>query len=159
MLIDYKSPSVRFTGRFAELNNTMTATAAGSAIEISFKGDSILLKFDLTDQVYPYPHLWMQLDGGAWIEAQLDWYLRMNASNAVALALIHSLCKKVEIKPNLGNLSWAKGTHPTPYGIISVECKRLENGEIHTKWTALEEIEVISEKYGKNIIRKIGEVI
>lgn len=57
MFIDYKSPSVRFTGRFAELNNTMTATAAGSAIEIAFKGDSILLKFDLTDQVYPYPHL------------------------------------------------------------------------------------------------------
>lgn len=55
MFIDYKSPSVRFTGRFAELNNTMTATAAGSAIKIAFKGDSILLKFDLKDQEYPYP--------------------------------------------------------------------------------------------------------
>lgn len=81
MFIDYKSPSVRFTGRFAELNNTMTATAAGSAIEIAFKGDSILLKFDLTNQKYPYPHLWMQLDGGAWIETQLDWYLRINANS------------------------------------------------------------------------------
>ena len=59
----------------------------------------------------------------------------------------------------MGNLSWAKGTYPTPYGIISVECKRLENGEIHTKWTAPEEIEVVSEKYGKNIIRKIGGAI
>lgn len=81
MFIDYKSPSVRFTGRFAELNNTMTTTAAGSAIEIAFKGDSILLKFDLTNQKYPYPHLWMQLDGGAWIETQLDWYLRINANS------------------------------------------------------------------------------
>ena len=81
MFIDYKSSSLRFTGRFAELNNTMTATAAGSAIEIAFKGDSILLKFDLADQKYPYPHLWMQLDGGAWIETQLDWYLRINANN------------------------------------------------------------------------------
>ena len=67
MFIDYKSPSVRF----AEINNTMTATAAGSSIEIAFKGDGILLKFDLTNKEYPYPHLWMQLDGGAWIEAQL----------------------------------------------------------------------------------------
>ena len=82
MFIDYKSQSVRFTGRFAEFNNTMTTTASGSAIEIAFKGDSILLKFDLKDQEYPYPHLWMQLDGGAWIEAQLDWYLRINANSA-----------------------------------------------------------------------------
>ena len=49
----------------------------------------------------------------------------------------------VEIKPNLGNLNWAKGTYPTPYGIISVKCKRLENGEIHTEWTAPKEIEII----------------
>ena len=81
------------------------------------------------------------------------------AEEVLGIHIISAGCKKVEIKPNLGNLNWAKGTYPTPYGIISVECKRLENGEIHTKWTAPEEIEVISEKYGKNIIRKIGEVI
>ena len=66
--------------------------------------------------------------------------------------IISAGCKKVEIKPNLGNLSRVKGTYPTPYGIISVECKRLENGKIHTKWTAPEEIEVISEKKGVNMI-------
>ena len=81
------------------------------------------------------------------------------AEEVLGIHIISAGCKKVEIKPNLGNLNWAKGTYPTPYGIISVECKRLENGEIHTKWTAPEEIEVISEKYGKNIIRKIGGVI
>ena len=81
------------------------------------------------------------------------------AEEVLGIHIISAGCKKVEIKPNLGNLNWAKGTYPTPYGIISVECKRLENGEIHTKWTAPEEIEVISEKYGKNIIRKIGGAI
>ena len=68
------------------------------------------------------------------------------AEEVLGIHIISAGCKKVEIKPNLGNLSWAKGTYPTPYGIISVECKRLENGEIHTKWTAPEEIEVILEK-------------
>ena len=68
------------------------------------------------------------------------------AEEVLGIHIISAGCKKVEIKPNLGNLNWAKGTYPTPYGIISVECKRLENGEIHTKWTAPEEIEVISEK-------------
>ena len=52
-------------------------------------------------------------------------------------------CKTVEIKPNLGNLSWAKGTYPTPYGIISVECKRSKDGEIHTEWATPKEIEVV----------------
>ena len=81
------------------------------------------------------------------------------AEEVLGIHIISAGCKKVEIKPNLGNLNWAKGTYPTPYGIISVECKRLENGEIQTKWTAPEEIEVISEKYCKNIIWKIGGVI
>lgn len=68
------------------------------------------------------------------------------AEEVLGIHIISAGCKRVEIKPNLGNLNWAKGTYPTPYGIISVECKRLDNGEIHTKWTAPKEIEVISEK-------------
>lgn len=68
------------------------------------------------------------------------------AEEVLGIHILSSGCKKIEIKPNLGNLSWAKGTYPTPYGIISVDCRRIENGEIHTKWTAPEEIEVISEK-------------
>ena len=68
------------------------------------------------------------------------------AEEVLGIHILSSGCKKIGIKPNLGNLSWAKGTYPTPYGIISVDCRRLENGEIHTKWTAPEEIEVISEK-------------
>ena len=65
------------------------------------------------------------------------------AEEVLGIHILSVGCKKVEIKPNLGDLSWAKGTYLTPYGIISVECRRLENGEIHTKWTAPEEIEVI----------------
>lgn len=68
------------------------------------------------------------------------------AEEVLGIHILSSGCKKVEIKPNLGNLSRVKGTYPTPYGIISVECKRLENGEIHTKWTAPDEIEVVLEK-------------
>ena len=68
------------------------------------------------------------------------------AEEVLGIHILSLGCKKVAIKPNLGNLRWAKGTYPTPYGIISVECRRLENGEIDTKWTAPDEIEVVSEK-------------
>lgn len=81
MFIDYKSRSIRYTGRFAVLNDTMTSTANGSYIELVFKGKNALLKFDLKGQKCPYPHLWIQVDNGALIETPLDWYIRIMAAD------------------------------------------------------------------------------
>ena len=53
-------------------------------------------------------------------------------------------CKKIRIAPRLGNLEWAKGKYPTPYGTVTVSCKNL-GGEIKTEWTAPPEITVINE--------------
>lgn len=52
-------------------------------------------------------------------------------------------CKQVLIAPELGSLSFAKGSYPTPYGIISVEHTRSENGEIKTLVDAPDEIEIV----------------
>jgi len=38
----------------------------------------------------------------------------------------------VSIRPNLGDLEWAKGTFPTPHGIITVEHRRQNDGSIET---------------------------
>ena len=51
-------------------------------------------------------------------------------------------CKKIEIKPQLGNLEFAKGTFPTPYGNIEIEHKN-ENGKIVSNIKAPSEIEII----------------
>ena len=51
-------------------------------------------------------------------------------------------CKKIKIAPQLGNLTFAKGTFPTPYGNISVEHKN-ENGKIISKVSAPPEIEIV----------------
>lgn len=40
--------------------------------------------------------------------------------------------RRVKINPDLGNLKWAKGTIPTPFGIISAE-HHVENGKIVSK--------------------------
>jgi len=42
-------------------------------------------------------------------------------------------CEKIEFKPNLGKLSWAKGTYPTPKGIIKVELSKNADGSVATK--------------------------
>ena len=52
-------------------------------------------------------------------------------------------CKQVLVAPDLGGLDYVKGSYPTPYGIIYVEHRRLDNGEIDTKVSAPDEIEII----------------
>ena len=54
-------------------------------------------------------------------------------------------CKKIKFSPNLGNLQWAEGTVPTPYGIIKVRLKKEANGNIIKEICVPEEIEVLQE--------------
>ena len=54
-------------------------------------------------------------------------------------------CKKIMIKPDLGALKWVQGTYPTPYGIISVCHKVLDDGSVQTSYDAPKEIEITVE--------------
>ncbi len=49
-----------------------------------------------------------------------------------------------EIKPDLATLDWAKGTVPTPYGIISVSAKKVD-GKVVVEYDAPAEITVITD--------------
>jgi alpha-L-rhamnosidase len=40
---------------------------------------------------------------------------------------------KVKIKPNLGDLEWAKGSFPTKYGVLKVSHQKSSNGSIKTE--------------------------
>ena len=51
-------------------------------------------------------------------------------------------CKKIRISANLGNLLWAKGTYPTPMGILTVSHKKEADGSITTEYTAPDGVEV-----------------
>ncbi len=65
------------------------------------------------------------------------------AEEVLGIHILSPGCKTVEIKPNLGCLKWAEGTFPTPHGLITVSCKRGENGDMLVNWTAPESIKVI----------------
>ncbi len=52
-------------------------------------------------------------------------------------------CKKIRIAPELGDLSYAKGTFPTPYGVLTVSHTKNTDGTIHTEVTAPKEIEIL----------------
>ena len=73
------------------------------------------------------------------------------ASGPVAFLTEHVLgvsiadpgCKKIVIKPNLGSLSYAKGSIATPYGKVELSHTRLTSGKIDTKVSAPSEISIV----------------
>lgn len=52
-------------------------------------------------------------------------------------------CQTVTIRPNLGDLEWAEGTFPTPYGDIKVRHERGQNGEIKSDIKVPEGIKIV----------------
>ena len=51
--------------------------------------------------------------------------------------------RRVVIDPDLGDLTFARGTVPTPFGVITVSHTRGEDGRIRTEYTAPAEVEVL----------------
>ncbi len=52
-------------------------------------------------------------------------------------------CKTIKIEPHLGDLQWAEGTFPTPYGVISIKHKKMEDGSIKSEIESPSEIRII----------------
>ncbi len=55
-------------------------------------------------------------------------------------------CKKIEIDPHLGDLEWVKGSFPTPYGVLYIEHKKMEDGLVKTTYKKPKGIKVILAK-------------
>lgn len=67
------------------------------------------------------------------------------SENVLGVKILEPGCKKVKVEPHLGNLAWAEGTYPTPYGLIYVSHKKQENGSIETKIDAPIEVEIVGD--------------
>lgn len=52
-------------------------------------------------------------------------------------------CRRMELSPKLGDLQWAKGSYPTPLGVLTVECRREADGSVRTVWDAPVGMEVV----------------
>ena len=80
MQVSYTHESIRLTGRW-DVRNPRYAetTTTGSYIEFAFEGRLASAIFDIEQNAAPLLHLWIQVDGGAMIEAPIDRYLRVTA--------------------------------------------------------------------------------
>ncbi len=64
------------------------------------------------------------------------------AETVLGIEVLEAGCKTLSIHPDLADLDWAKGTYPTPFGIVSVEAK-WENGEVITNISVPEGITLV----------------
>ena len=61
-----------------------------------------------------------------WASGPTAWM----SENILGVKVIEAGCKVVKIEPNLGDLTWAEGTYPTPYGEIKIRHQKQKSGEI-----------------------------
>ncbi len=73
---------------------------------------------------------------GFWSNAQVNQY-------ALGMNVVGPGCSKIELEPHLGDLTWVKGTFPTPYGVVESEHRKQADGTIATSFEAYEEVTVI----------------
>lgn len=91
------------------------------------------------DEIVPPGQFDIHADGGAWCYVGLRHsFCHGWASGPTAWLSRHVLgiepvgvgLKQVRIEPHLGNLEWAEGSFPTPYGVISVRHEKLADGRV-----------------------------
>lgn len=73
-----------------------------------------------------------------WASGATPWL----SENVLGIQVMEAGCKKVKIEPHLGDLEWAEGAYPTPYGVIRVEHRKMKDGSIDTRIDAPKEIEI-----------------
>lgn len=74
-----------------------------------------------------------------WASGPTTWL----SAHVLGVKVLEPGCKKVEINPHLGNLKWAKGTFPTPYGIIKISHKVGSDGKVVSDIQAPNEVEIV----------------
>ena len=75
-----------------------------------------------------------------WASGVTPWL----TENVLGVKILEPGCRKLSITPHLGSLSWAKGTFPTPLGIVRISHKKKKDGSIETKVTAPAGVAVIT---------------
>ncbi|MGN1345098.1 MAG: hypothetical protein ACI4U3_10985, partial [Traorella sp.] len=70
---------LRFVGRWHVEEQKAVTTAPGAHFYFAFHGTQAILQFETMWLIHPYPHLWISVDEGAWVEVPIDKYLRIQA--------------------------------------------------------------------------------
>jgi len=87
---------------------------------------------------YCYPGYRLSLCHG-WSSGPAPWL----SEHVLGFQVVEPGCRVVRIAPHLGDLEWAEGTFPTPYGVIKVSHKKGPGGQIESKIDAPRQIRIL----------------
>lgn len=104
------------------------------------------------DEVVPEGEDDIHADGGAhcyvglrhsfchgWASGPTTWLSR----HVLGVQPLEPGFKKVKVEPHLGDLEWAEGTFPTPYGEISVSHRKGPDGKVVSKVSAPKGVKIV----------------
>ncbi len=74
-----------------------------------------------------------------WASGPTPWL----TEHVLGIKVLAPGCRVIKVEPHLGDLKFAEGTFPTPYGIVKVKHTKLANGKIHSDISAPKEVKII----------------
>lgn len=74
-----------------------------------------------------------------WASGPTPWL----TEHVLGIKVIAPGCKIIKIEPHLGDLEFAEGTFPTPYGIVKVKHSKLASGEVKSEISGPKEVKII----------------
>jgi hypothetical protein len=74
-----------------------------------------------------------------WASGPTAWLTR----HVLGVEVVEPGSKVLRIIPNLGDLEWAEGTYPTPYGAVSIKHTKIKDGTIVSQIKAPKGVKVI----------------
>ncbi len=74
-----------------------------------------------------------------WASGPTPWL----TEHVLGIKVIKAGCKVIKVEPHLGDLSFAEGTFPTPYGLVKVKHMKEPNGKIKSIISAPKEVTIL----------------
>ena len=74
-----------------------------------------------------------------WASGPTPWL----SEHVLGIKIMAPGCSIIKIEPHLGDLQFAEGTYPTPYGVVKVKHTKLSNGKIKTTVNAPGQIKIL----------------
>jgi hypothetical protein len=63
----------------------------------------------------------------------------------LGISVVAPGCSVIRVTPHLGDLAFAEGTFPTPYGIVKVKHTKLANGKVRSDIQAPPQVKIVRE--------------
>lgn len=87
---------------------------------------------------YSYKRLRHSLSHG-WASGPTAWL----SEHVLGVQVIEPGCKVIRIEPHLGDLTFAEGTFPTPYGVVKIKHTKEADGKVKSEIDGPEQVKII----------------